>query len=199
MYRAMSYLLPTILILLLSSCGSAPKGEAEIEDYLRARTLYVQGDLSGARRILEAPGRGGRRLAARRLLLGKTLYFQGDPAAAAEELALLVDENPHHVDAGKWLARSYLALGRPGDSRRVLVLALGVSSEDAELLVLMGQSARELGDTTQAIEYFSKATALAPRFARGHVELAEIYRAAGLPEEALRHIHRAEAILGEAR
>jgi len=133
------------------------------------------------------------------LLLGKTLYFQGDTAAAAEELSLLVDENPHHVDAAKWLARSYLELSDPERARRTLAAALEVSSEDPELLILMGQSARELGDTTLAIEYFTKATTFAPRLAAGHIELAEIYRSAGIAEEAARHARRAESLLGEVR
>ena len=189
----------TVLLFLLSSCGSGPGSESDLESYLRARTLYIQGNLSGARRLLEAPVRGRARLPAARLLLGKTLYFQGDTAAAAEELSLLVDENPHHVDATKWLARSYLELSDPERARRTLAAALEVSSEDPELLILMGQSARELGDTTLAIEYFTKATTFAPRLAAGHLELAEIYRAAGIAEEAARHARRAESLLGEVR
>lgn len=189
--------MPVILTLLLTSCGLGPGSGSDIESYLRARTLYIRGDLSGARRLLEAPLRGAQRIPAARLLLGKTLYFQGDADAAAEELAVLVDDNPHHVDAAKWLALSYLALGRPGHSRPVLIQALEVSSEDAELLLLMGRSARELGDIALAIEYFSKATTFASRLAAGHVELAEIYRAAGLFEAAARHARRAESMLRE--
>ncbi|MFP4432573.1 MAG: tetratricopeptide repeat protein [Spirochaetaceae bacterium] len=188
-----------VLLLLLSSCGSGPGSEADLESYLRARALYIQGDLPGARRILEAPGRGIRHLAYGRLLLGKTLFFQSGPAAAAEELAVLVEENPHHVDAAKWLARSYLELSDPERAQRTLTAALEVSSEDPELLILMGRSAREVGNTTRAIEYLTKATSFAFRLAAGHLELAEIYRAAGMAEEAARHAQRAEALLGEAR
>jgi tetratricopeptide (TPR) repeat protein len=194
----MRYLLPAILLLLLSNCESRPGRTEDMESYLRARTLYLQGDLPGTRRILEAPDRGVRRLPAGRLLLGKTLYFQGEPAAAQEELAFLVKENPHHIDAAKWLARSYLELSDPESARRALVAALEVSSEDPELLVLMGRSYNAMGRTDMSIEYFLKATAFTPRFATGHLELAEVYRAAGLPEEALRHALRAESILGEA-
>lgn len=198
MYRAMTYLFPVILLLLLTNCGLGPQKDSDVESYLRARTLYIQGDLDGARRILETADRGPRRLVAGRLLLGKTLYFQGEPTAGAEVLSTVLIENPHHVDAAKWLARSYLELSDPESARRTLVAALEVSSEDPELLILMGRTHKAMGRTEVAIEYFLKATAYIPRLASAHEELAEIYRAAAISGEALRHIRRAEEILGEA-
>lgn len=187
----------TALLLVGCSPGNnpGPTPDPGMEVYLRARSLYEQGDLSGARALLES--RTMAHLPAATVLLGRTLYFLGREAEAAETLEPLIREAPNHVDAAKWLARSYLALGRPEESRQVVIGALSTSAEDAELLLLMGQSARDLGETQTAVEYYTKATTLSARLAVGHVELADIYRAAGIANKAAHHARRARSILGE--
>ncbi len=136
---------------------------------------------------------------AARLLLAKSYFFQGEFERASSLLEESGPRSCRNIDFSKWLARSYAEAGRTDEALGVLSEALRCSSEDPDLLLLAGRCMAETDRLSEAMEYLTKATAFDERIAAAYVELAELYREAGLHHEATAFARRSSCILRRER
>jgi tetratricopeptide (TPR) repeat protein len=183
-------------ICILISCSRGLPSATDLDHYREAKSLYLNDDLEGALRLVDEARKSAPGFSGASFLAGKIHFFRKDYAKAEVAWKETIARNPGHVDARKWLCRLYLSGGEQEKARAVLEPALADSSEDAELLVLMGKVLKAKQEYTAALDYFSKALALADRLAEAPLERAEIYRSYGLPSKARTDLDRASGIVG---
>jgi tetratricopeptide (TPR) repeat protein len=185
---------------LVCSCArqpAPPYTEKTVGRYQAAREYYAEHNLSAALRLVlenhrEAPG-----FTANSFLAGKIYYFENDHERAERFWRHTLGINAYHLDSRKWLARLLLQQGRIEEADEVLAEALSVSSEDAELLILMAKVKRRRQDLAGAIELYRKAQAFAERLAEASMDLAEIYYGFGLRDRAREELEKARMLLDQ--
>ena len=111
------------------------------------------------------------------------LYDSGG-AAKAFERALELDPTyePTHVRLGRLLLKSDQAQAKTHFEK-----ALRMSQDDPQAPFGLGECARIAGDTDAAIQHYTRATEIAPKWAEPHRALAELLAAAGKQKEADDH------------
>lgn len=192
--RGLPFFVSLVLVALLVSCSADASGEVDeraVQRYADALAAYADSDTDGAIRLARqsieiVPG-----FTPALFLLGKLFVLEERGEEAEPILLTLLEEEPTHVDARKWLARLYLIRGDAAEARSVLTPALRVSTDDPEILIEMARIHREQGDLTSALEYYTKALAFSDRLAIASMELAEIYGAYGMASRAVRSLERA--------
>ncbi len=182
--------------LLCASCAPTPSEDQLVPAYLQAKELYVRGELALALQSFADIHTRAPHFHSAAFMLGKCYFLLGQGVEAEGIWTALLKEEPHHVDARKWLARLYLQRGDPRRAAATLGDALRLSAEDPELLLLLGRSYRASGRQDLAIQTLEKAKALGVRLAEASLELAEIYREAGLADRAAGELAAAMALLG---
>ena len=170
-------------------------GGPALAQYVQARGLYGEERLEEALLLLEELRHSDPGFSASSYLLGKIHFFRAEYPAAREAWESTLAYNPHHLDTRKWLARLDLQEARAGEAEELMLTALSDSSEDPELLVLLGKARRARGDLAGAIECYRKAQVLSERLAEASLELAELYGQFGLPEQAAEELRRAQDLL----
>ncbi len=189
-----------LLLLLVCTCvrqASHPTETKIIEQYQLGKRLYSQQRFEQALEVLLENQRIAPRFAANAFLIGKIYFFTDDLSKAQHTWEKNLVANPNHIDTRKWLARLYLYQESPDKAEAILAEALTMSSEDAELLILMGRANRQQEDLSAAIECYIKAQAFTERLAEASIELAEIYYGFGLRERAAGELQKALDLLGE--
>jgi tetratricopeptide (TPR) repeat protein len=144
--------------------------------------------------LLAAIGCGG----STALRSGKVYYEKNKDYVKAEEMfRQAVSEDPSNWEAHFYLALSLAQQERFGEAKEAFEVARNLAPEEKKDLVYQNQHAffvdnYNLGITAnssknynQAIEYFKKAVAVEPGFARGHVNLGVAYSMAGDEDKAL--------------
>ncbi len=134
------------------------------------------------------------------LLIGFTLYEQGEYAASIEKLiaALKNDQlqDGESVAAMSLVARSYANLGVLDQALEWSERTLAADKLNSEFQFLHGTILQEKGDLEGAKRAFGKAIFLEPDFVVAHVSLSNLARIQGRTEEAKRHGRTALMILG---
>ena len=111
----------------------------------------------------------------------------GSLPQAEQHFKKYLEKNPDNLYARKLMASTLLKSHRTKDAIDVLLSALkDVQQDDVQLFALAGESYMQAGDFTKATEYFTKASALAPK-------AAELHSALGLSKLALGENDRAVA------
>ncbi len=105
------------------------------------------------------------------LLAGMLNYIEGKMEQAEYYLRRVVAMAPNHIPARKALAATYLRLKRPKDAINTLDV-VGASSNDAQLLALLGSAYLQSGDPDTGNKYLMKAAELAPDVAAVRAQLA---------------------------
>ncbi|MEF9995669.1 MAG: PEP-CTERM system TPR-repeat protein PrsT [Burkholderiaceae bacterium] len=135
------------------------------------------------------------------LVLSARIELQANKTAMAEtHLQAALARAPGHVEARRLLAASYLRTGQPAKAQEILqpVLA-GAKSADAGLLLLAGEAALAVGNSTQAAGFF-KVAAQAPeaqdagRRAAALTRLGQIQLQSGNVELGLKELEAASAL-----
>jgi len=194
----MKRILPLIVLVLLSCSCSKQKISREIlEEYVEAKTLYIKGNLDQALPKFKAINNKAPRFSSNSFMLGKLHFFNKNYKEAEEIWAETLKRNPDHLDTIKWLSRLYLIRDKAGKAESLVTGALGNSSEDPELLILMGKIKRAQSKLSAAIEFYIKAQAFEEKIAEAHIDLAEIYREFGLDQKAEQELEKAVYLLGE--
>ncbi|RJG07039.1 PEP-CTERM system TPR-repeat protein PrsT [Noviherbaspirillum cavernae] len=106
------------------------------------------------------------------LLAGAVQYALGSTQQAEQHLKKYLDSNPANLYARKLLASALLKNSQPQRAINVLGPALKDPQQDAELLLLAGESHMQVKDYGKATEYFEKAGTLSPQNAGVHTALA---------------------------
>jgi len=123
------------------------------------------------------------------LLFGTVNYAQQDYEQAAYYFAKYISVVPDNLGARKLLGRTYIKLGQHNEAQVVLQPGLQDSSEDAELLALVGLSKFRGGDTASGILGLEKAVKAAPEHLSLRSELAKAYISVGETENAINELN----------
>jgi tetratricopeptide (TPR) repeat protein len=174
-----------------------PVTEQDLQRYCTARKYYSEQRLDDALNLLLKNHRSAPEFSANSFLIGKIYYFNDDLEQAERYWRYTVTVNPHHLDTRKWMARMYLQQDRIEEAEQVLTPGLSISSEDPELLILMGKVKRRNQDLSGAIELYLKSQAFGERLSEASIDLAEIYYSFGLSDRAEEELKKALILLGE--
>jgi putative PEP-CTERM system TPR-repeat lipoprotein len=174
------------LAVVLKAAPNAPAA-----NYLRALAAYQAKDYATAQTHIQRALNASKDSAPTLLLAGATSYALHQYEQANAYLTQYVYLVPQNVQARKLLASAQLALGRSADAVKTLSPAADSSSEDVQLLALIGTAAARTGDLAGANRYFGKALEQQPGNSAVRAEL-------GITEMALGQTDAAIAALEEA-
>lgn len=116
-------------------------------------------------------------------LYAHALYASGDFQQALQEYRRVLGLNPYDYRAS-WEAARIVLLENPEEAFRLANRALELKPDIAEALTIRGRALLALRKPSEAIEDFKKATALDPKSAANHFQLARAYGQLGLTQEA---------------
>ncbi len=135
------------------------------------------------------------------LLLAATVEAaMGSDEQAQQHLQRFLSAHPGHLFATKGLASLHLRAGRNEAATRLLAPLLAAHPDDVELLTLSGQASLQAHQYTQASDLFEKASALRPREALLHTQVALSRLAGGDNGRALAQLEQAASLdLGSQR
>ena len=185
------------LVCFCAKQSAQPITDQSLQRYHTARKYYSEQRLDDSLNLLLENHRAAPEFSANSFLIGKIYYFNHDPVQAEHFWRHTLKFNPHHVDARKWLARLYLQQDRIEEAEDVLKPGLAISSEDPELLILMGKVKRRHQDLAAAIQLYLQSQAFSERLSEASIDLAEIYNSFGLADRAKVELERALELAGE--
>ena len=185
------------MLILIFSCSEQKISLDLLTQYAEAKTLYIKGNLDEALPQFLAIKDKAPEFSSNSFMLGKLYFFKKNYDEAEKTWVETLNRNPNHIDTSKWLSRLYLIQDKAGEAENLVTEALRNSSEDPELLILMGKIKRAQKDFSSAIEFYIKAQAFEEKLAEAYIDLAEIYRVFGLGSRAERELEKALLLLGK--
>jgi tetratricopeptide (TPR) repeat protein len=127
------------------------------------------------------------------LLLGLAYRIEGKPdllGEAVAEIRQALAINPDIGLARLSLARIYLDMGRPGRARDELTTGLERTPDQPQMLALLGEAERQLGNTARAIELTRQALAADPSAAQARYYLGLALTDAGEHAAAIKELQQ---------
>ncbi len=128
------------------------------------------------------------------LLAGANELKLDNATAAQGFLNAYLERNPDSVYARKLLAQALLKTSQPAEAAAVLGPLLRSGAQDAQLLVLAGESNLRKKDYKAAQQYFEKAAAIMPNEATLHTSLGLAQLGQGQVAQAVEQLGRATAL-----
>jgi putative PEP-CTERM system TPR-repeat lipoprotein len=128
------------------------------------------------------------------LLAGANELKLDNATAAQGFLNAYLERNPDSVYARKLLAQALLKTSQPAEAAAVLGPLLRSGAQDAQLLVLAGESNLRNKDFKAAQQYFEKAAAIMPNEATLHTSLGLAQLGQGQVAQAVEQLGRATAL-----
>lgn len=125
--------------------------------------------------------------------LGRVELQRGNPDAAVEVCERLLAKNPYHPQANGALGRALAKLGRAREALDALERQIQRGT-DPELLKLIAEQQKRLGQASSSIESLERVVHLEPQNATAHRELAALLLDAARFPEAVASARRAVAI-----
>jgi tetratricopeptide (TPR) repeat protein len=187
---------PAFVSVRLLAAPQIAAGNATIKERLKrvsadvfTRTDRIAEDITELKSILAIDPKS----AEAHMLLGIAYRTEGSPelmSEAAAELRQAVALDPASVSARFYLAHLYLDLGRPERARDELQAALEKVSGQPQLLGLLGESERQLGNAARSVELTRQALQIAPTFAEARYYLALALLDLGQRDEAIPELER---------
>lgn len=184
------------LLLFFSSCSPSVPSEQAATRYVEGKRQYQNGDYRAARDIFVSVHHDYPHFFQNSVMLGKSCFFLGETDEAISYLEEVAEKRPEHIDAVKWLCRSYLAAGNPQKAIEYVQKSLALSSEDYELQFLLAKAYRADGHIDKALTAYSRAEASLQRGVELYIETGELYRSLGLWEPSLRQFKKAADFAG---
>ncbi|MDX9801968.1 MAG: tetratricopeptide repeat protein [Spirochaetia bacterium] len=194
-----------LISLLLAACSLKQADEAKytyiskesLQKYQQAKTSYIKGDDKTALEILSSIEKESPLFTPALELTGRIHFFQGNIAEAEKHFLKAHDQNPHNINPGKWLCRTYLLKGDLNKAAAVLKMLTEASPEDTSLLILNGKIMKERQNYLEALEYYKKSFLIEDELAEAHLDLADIYASFSLDSKAAGELKKSLNILGE--
>ncbi len=193
----MKQILLMIMLILIFSCSEQKITHELLTQYAEAKTLYIKGNLDEALPLFLAIRDKAPEFSSNSFMLGKLYFFKKNHEEAEKTWLETLEQNPKHIDTVKWLSRLYLIQNKAEEAESLVVKALKNSSEDPELLILLGKIKREQKDFSLANEFYIKAQFFKEKLAEAYIDLAEIYGKFGLAGKAEQELEKALFLLGE--
>ncbi|CAH1084763.1 XrtA/PEP-CTERM system TPR-repeat protein PrsT [Candidatus Nitrotoga sp. 1052] len=129
------------------------------------------------------------------LLTGAVQLALGSIPQAEQHLKKYLEKDPGNLYARKLMVSTLLKSRRTQNAIDVLSPALKIAQQDdIQLFALAGESYMQAGDYTKAAEYFTKASALAPKAAELHTALGLSKLALGENDRAVAEMETATAL-----
>lgn len=129
------------------------------------------------------------------LLLGATHFAQNSLEQANRYLSQFVENVPTHIQGRKLLAAVRMKLGQPQDALAALE-PITDSTQDAELLTMIGRASVLTNNPLQAEQYYKRAQSSNPENQLLKRELANVYLKRGSIDQAIEEL---QSITGNER
>ncbi|TVR30590.1 MAG: hypothetical protein EA404_12250 [Spirochaetaceae bacterium] len=187
------------LTVVINSCspGSHQADQAADDSYAQALQHYRAGRPAAAQRVLQQMPRAARQSAHTSHLTARVLMLQNAPAEAQRVLLRSIERHPHHIDTRKLLAKIQLSQQNFEAAERNVLFLFSQSAEDPEVLLLMARVAASGGEVGAAIDLYRRSLLFSERLAEARIELAHIYRSAGLNQRADAELQLALRLLAD--
>jgi predicted Zn-dependent protease len=124
---------------------------------------------------------------AARLLLGNAYAMSGQFKEALPHLEHYTRLKPEDPAGAAELARCHRTLGSPEEARRLLDDWLAAHRGTADVFLVRGEAAQDLGKPKESLDFLLQARTLAPANEKIDFALAAAYRALGRAQEAAVH------------
>lgn len=122
------------------------------------------------------------------LLVGAIHYSKGNLEQADSYLTRFVSAVPTHNQARKLLGALRLKQNRAAEAVEILSAAADQSSDDAQLLAMVGRAAASAGDIDKGAAYIRRAIKADPESSVLRSELAQVYMNSGAFDQAIKEL-----------
>jgi len=156
--------------------------------YIKGIIAFRSGDYTLAQERLLEVVKLNERFSPALLLLATSNFAMGNYEQTSEQLNRYLSINPSHIPASKLLATTQIRMNQPKEAVKSLNLIVDSSTEDAELIALMGQAILQSGDTIKATHFLKKAANSGDRQSR--IQLASVYLTQGDIKKALKELNK---------
>lgn len=146
---------------------------APLAGLLGARVLMAERKYDAAIDLLQPLVASARDLHPARFMLGAALLADGRLEQAENQLTLLVQAQPEHIEARKLLAQARLRLSRASAAMEALMPALDDEHGDAAVAGLAAAASVQAGDAEGAIGILQSAVDRDPKRVEPHLRLAQ--------------------------
>lgn len=125
---------------------------------------------------------------------GVTLFNQEKYYEAIDSFRNAIEINPYYGDAYKYLAEVYYSLGDFNISLENSLTALKYANNDADAMLILANSYRELGNYDTAEKYYKKIVDMSPSYVEVYRNLSELYLKMNKLTLALSMLNKADRI-----
>jgi tetratricopeptide (TPR) repeat protein len=191
MKRTILFVKLCALLLTAVSCEKPDVTEQVLSRYIEAKNYYLKGNSDDALRVFLEIREKNPDFLNNTFMIGKIYFLQEDYENAEEAFSCILRSNSYHIDARKYLARILINQFRFDKAEEQISQAMEISSEDPDLIILLADIKKQSEDFASAIELYKKAAIYEIRFAFARIELAEIYRSAGLADKTKAELEKA--------
>lgn len=160
-------------------------------NYVGAVIAYRQGQYNDAQAHVQRVVTAAPNFAPAILLAGATSYALKQYEQANSYLGQYLYRVPGNVQARKLLAATQVALGHSGEAVQTLLPAVNSTSDDAQLLAMIGEASARSGDLTAANRYFAEAVTKQPENAALRTQLGITRVALGETQAGIGDLERA--------
>jgi Flp pilus assembly protein TadD len=180
---------------MIAGCAPASPSRADLDDYMKARDLYLRGSIDQAAALVSHIDSRTRGFHQARLLEGKILFFKGDMQDSEHVFRELANHRPGYTEAQLWLIRSLQAQGKTKDAESLLNEVLELNPGDPRFLHQAGMLKLGGDDIRGALAFFRRSQEFAVEFSQSYIESARILYRFGLADPALADLATAKALL----
>lgn len=179
----------------LAGCSAQKPPPADIDQYMKARDLYLRGSVDEAASIVARIPSRTRGFHQARLLEGKILFFRGNMADAEKTFQDLSSRFQDYTEAQLWLLRALLAQGKKKEAESLLSGVLEKNPGDPRFLHQAGLLKLASDDISGALAFFRRSQEYATELSQSYVETARILYRFGRTDSALADLMAARSLL----
>ncbi|EQA38594.1 tetratricopeptide repeat protein [Leptospira inadai serovar Lyme str. 10] len=174
-------------------CGGVSK--ETVNHYASGTAYFQEKNLSAAIGEFQKVYRETPDYLSTRLMLGKCYFYSKELKKAKEIFEEDFDSNPSRLNSGIWWYRVRFILGE--DPKEILPGVISILEIDPEKLegwILRGLLEEKLGQNSDAVRSYLRASEDSERIAFVNYRLSKLFRAIRFPERAEKHAERARAL-----
>jgi len=155
--------------------------------YIKGIIAFRSGDYTTAKEHLMEVVKLNSKFSPALLLLATSNFALVNYEQTSEQLNRYLSINPGHIHASKLLATTQIRMNQPKAAVESLNSIVDSSTEDAELIALMGQAVLQSGDIVKATHYLKKAASAGDT--QSKIQLASVYLTQGDIKKALEELN----------
>ena len=179
----------------LSGCSGQKPTRADLDNYVKARDLYLRGSIDESASLVSRISSRTRGFHQARLLEGKILFFEGRMRESESIFKELSNRFPGYAEAELWLLRTLLAEGKTQEAELLLACVLEKNPGDPRFLHQAGLLRLASDDISGALAFFRRSQEYCVELSLSYVETARILYRFGLADPALEDLATARSLL----